>query len=81
MSSTQEVYQISVQDESLSLTKSPTAKVDFDDGVVLVIDGKPQPRHLQFFCKTTGSGSEEACDIRISKLRSAPPFTWTEAKP
>ena len=76
MSSTSEIYRISVEDASLTLQKSKTAKVNFDDGVVLAIEGKPQPRHLQFYCKTDASGSDEACDIRISKLRTAPQFTW-----
>jgi hypothetical protein len=46
MSSTSEIYRISVEDASLTLQKSKTAKVNFDDGVVLAIEGKPQPRHL-----------------------------------
>lgn len=30
----------------------------------------PKPRHIQFHCKTSMSGSAEACDLRLAKLRS-----------
>ena len=36
---TAEAYEIKVQSGELQLMKKPTAKVDFDDGVVLKITG------------------------------------------
>ena len=45
-------------------------KVNFDDGVYITVPGdQPKPRHLQFYCKTSMSGSAEACDVRLSKVK------------
>ena len=45
-------------------------KVNFDDGVYIKLPGaRPQPRHLQFHCKTSMSGSAEACDVRLAKVK------------
>ena len=46
MESTRENYDISVTDGALNLTKKDTAKVNYDDGVILDIPGKAKPRHL-----------------------------------
>ena len=50
MESTSNSYDISVKDGALILSKKKTAKVDFDDGIILDIPGKTKPRHLQFYC-------------------------------
>ena len=52
------------------MTKKETAKVDYDDGVLFHLDGKPKPRHLRFSCKTSSDGSAEACDLRLAKRRA-----------
>ena len=45
-------------------------KVNFDDGVYITVPGEmPKPRHLQFYCKTSMSGSAEACDLRLAKVK------------
>ena len=45
-------------------------KVNFDDGVYITVPGdQPKPRHLQFYCKTSMSGSAEACDVRLAKVK------------
>jgi len=46
MQSTADVYEFQVAGEALSLKKKATAKTDFDDGVLLHIPAKEQPRHL-----------------------------------
>ena len=64
----------------LVLKKKETAKVNFDDGVIIDIPGKERPRHLQFLCKTSTSGNAEACDLRLSKRVKAatdPVISWT----
>ena len=45
-------------------------KVNFDDGVYITVPGdQPKPRHMQFYCKTSMSGSAEACDVRLAKVK------------
>ena len=51
MESTSETYEISVIDSALTLKKKPTAKQNFDDGVLIEIPDHAKPRHLQFYCK------------------------------
>ena len=52
-------------------------KVNFDDGVYITVPGdQPKPRHLQFYCKTSMSGSAEACDLRLSKVKPPSATTW-----
>jgi len=72
MGKTVDAYEISVADQALSLRKKATAKVDYDDGVIIEIPGSEKPRHLQFFCKSSAGGDAETCDIRLTKLKSQP---------
>lgn len=67
MESTTDAYEISVESATLTLSKKATAQVNFDDGVVIEVPGRTQPRHLQFFCKTSSDGSSEGCDLRLAK--------------
>ena len=68
--STTDSYEISIADNELTMTKKETAKVDYDDGVLFHLEGKPKPRHLRFSCKTSSDGSAEACDLRLAKRRA-----------
>ena len=79
MESTKDAYAINVVTGELTLTKKSTAKANFDDGVILDVPHSTLPRHLQFYCKTTTSGSAEACDLRLAKR--VPPAqvpTWPQ---
>lgn len=76
MKSTSEAYEIKVEANTLNLSKKETAKVDFDDGVILPIAGKHKPRHLQFYCKTTADGEAESCDIRLARISKLPSVSW-----
>ena len=83
METTSNSYDISVTDGALVLSKKGTAKVDFDDGVILDIPGKTKPRHLQFYCKSnwTGAGKAgegEACDLRLLKRNVKQKLPWSE---
>ena len=62
-------YTMSISENELTLAKISTAKVDFDDGVLFHLEGKPRPRHLRFHCKTSSDGTSEACDLRLAKRR------------
>ena len=79
MESTNDAYTIGVATGELSLAKKATAKANFDDGVVFDVPSQNLPRHLQFYCKSTSSGSSEACDLRLAKR--VPPAqipTWPQ---
>ena len=79
MESTNDAYSIGVATGELSLAKKATAKANFDDGVVFDVPSQNLPRHLQFYCKSTSSGSSEACDLRLAKR--VPPAqipTWPQ---
>ena len=81
METTEEAYKISVVSTSGSengtaelvlskKTEDDGGKVNFDDGVYITVPGEmPKPRHLQFYCKTSMSGSAEACDLRLAKVK------------
>ena len=70
---TEDAYEITVAAGSLKLKKKSEddgGKVNFDDGVYITIPGEmPKPRHIQFYCKTSMSGSAEACDVRLAKVK------------
>ena len=58
-------------------------KVNFDDGVYITIPGDmPKPRHFQFYCKTSMSGSAEACDVRLAKIKlpASSSTTWRDSQ-
>ena len=73
------MYDISVQANELALAKKDNeALVNFDDGVELDLLAPRQPRHLQFFCKTTTKGDAEACDVRLAKQVAKAPIAWPQ---
>lgn len=78
MEITEDAYKISVVASTGSgaelvlskKTEEDGGKVNFDDGVYITVPGEmPKPRHLQFYCKTSMSGSAEACDLRLAKVK------------
>ena len=83
MDTTSNSYDISVKDGALVLTKKNSAKVDYDDGIILDIPGKTKPRHLQFYCKSNwvGEGEKgegEACNLRLTKRNVKQKMLWSE---
>ena len=70
---TEDAYTITVADGELKMAKKSAddgGKVNFDDGVYITVEGaQPRPRHVQFYCKTSMSGSAEACDVRLAKVK------------
>lgn len=70
---TEDAYEITVDSGTLKMKKKSEeegGKVNFDDGVYITVPGdQPKPRHIQFYCKTSMSGSAEACDFRIAKVK------------
>jgi len=70
---TEDAYTITVADGELKMAKKSAddgGKVNFDDGVYITVEGEqPRPRHVQFYCKTSMSGSAEACDVRLAKVK------------
>lgn len=78
MEQTQDAYHISVSDDVVTLAKKETAKVNFDDGIMLVLEGRLKPRHVQFYCKTNSSGDAEACDFRLAKKIPTEKIPWLE---